>query len=289
MKKFTYMLCITAILVFAASCDEIDTPYKVKNGPVVDTSKSARKILIEEFTGSQCPNCPTAGDLAKSIYEAYQGNVIVVSVHAGDLAEPKPSEGFPYDFTTDVGDELYSYFGVPFTPTGLINRTDASASSKVYGKGAWEQAVSSLNGKKAPVRIELKAEFALGTNTLSADVEVYYPQAGSANQSLVVYVLEDSIIQPQLDKRADPDLVTNYCHNHVLRCSMNSVWGEKLSASDIPLGTTIKKNYTITKGQSGFPNSGDWVPKNLKVVAFVIDKDATNEVLQAEESEVELK
>ena len=289
MKKIAYILCAAAFLAFAVSCDEIDNPYKVKNGPVVDTSKSARKILIEEFTGSQCPNCPAAGDLAKSIEETYQGNVIVVSVHAGDLAQPKPAEGFPYDFTTDVGDELYSYFGVSFTPTALINRTDASASSKVFAKGSWEQKVAALNGLKAPVRIDLNAEFAEASNTLTANVEVYYPQAGSANHALVVYVLEDSIIQPQLDKRADPDLIQNYCHNHVLRCSMNSIWGEKLSSEDIPLGTKIKKTYTVTKGQSGFPNSADWVAKHLKVVAFVIDKDATNEILQVEEAHVVLK
>lgn len=289
MKKLTYILCAAFILAFAASCDEIDNPYKVKSGPVVDTTKSAQKILIEEFTGSQCPNCPSAGQLAMQIQEAYKGNVIVVSVHAGGLAEPKPSEGFPYDFTTDVGDELDSYFGLQYTPTALINRTNSSATSKIFGKGAWETKVADLNGKTAPVRIELKAEFAEASNTLTANVEVYFPQAGAANQSLIVYVLEDSIIQPQLVKDAEPDYVPNYCHNHVLRCSMNSVWGEKLSATDTPTGTTIKKTYTVTKGQSGFPNSADWVAKNLKVVAFVIDKDATNEVLQVEEAAVVLK
>jgi hypothetical protein len=286
LNKALYIFFMALGLAFLASCDEIDTPYKTKVGPVVDTSKSARKILIEEFTGSRCQNCPAAGDLARSLVADYKGNVILVSIHAGDLATPDPEEGFPYKFTTTEGDELFSYFGIPYTPAAMLNRLNSTNTSKSFDKGAWSAKVAELNGKTADVRITLTAEYNQSTKKLTTNAGIYYPKAGTSNHQLVVYVIEDSIIQPQIfSNKTVPD----YCHLHVLRCSLNSTWGEKLSNTDIPIGSTFNKTYSATLPDANYPNSGDWVPSRLHVVAFVIDKDASGEVLQAEEADVVLK
>ena len=71
-------------------CDKIENPVVVKENvintdlypgegdyvipPFGDYPSSTQNVLLEDFTGHRCGNCPTAADIAHELKEEYQGS-----------------------------------------------------------------------------------------------------------------------------------------------------------------------------------------------------------------------
>jgi len=116
MKRHIFLLFIASILFF--SCEE-NMPV-IPEGPTINSDK---KVLVEEFTGVQCVNCPTGSLELENLLSLYGDNLIVVSIHAGDFAPPFPQN--QYDFQTQEADNLINYLGnPPAYPSAVINRKD---------------------------------------------------------------------------------------------------------------------------------------------------------------------
>ena len=82
MKK---SILYTAFLGFAAlftACDEVSEGERYISLPQVETK---RNVLLEDFTGQFCSNCPTAHATINSLKAQYGSSLIAVSVHATDV------------------------------------------------------------------------------------------------------------------------------------------------------------------------------------------------------------
>lgn len=285
------LILLPVLMIFISlfsSCDEVQQPFEKNVNPDTNITKDTPCILLEEFTGYKCINCPKATRmLHELINNSYKDKVIVVAFHAGNFAKPDADaeSHFQYDFRTDVGNELNSFFSVTSNPSATINRTPYQ-SGIVVNWGNWASAIQDYfeKNKTAPVKINLTSNFNRDKNTLTANVDLEYLQAESAGNYLSVWVTENGIKYWQLDREADPKEVENYIHNHVFRHSFNGTWGDQISTSEIPVGTKVSKNYSFT-----FYKSCDWKPGNLNVVAFVYDANAGKKVLQAAETKVIVK
>ena len=67
---------------------------------------SGKTVLIKDFTGARCVNCPAAAEYAHNLqHQLDEDHIFIMSVHAGYLAQPIGS--FP-DFLTDEGTEWYN-------------------------------------------------------------------------------------------------------------------------------------------------------------------------------------
>ena len=122
-KRSTMISIISSIIILAflaTSCDEIGAPY-TKNASERDTLV-LRKILLEDYTGARCGNCPKAHDVIKTLKGLYNDTLIVMAIHATSFATPDPSH--PYDFRTAVGATFNTDFGMGSIgyPIGMINR-----------------------------------------------------------------------------------------------------------------------------------------------------------------------
>lgn len=273
-----------------SSCDIIEGPYDEQL--VIDsTSSPVRNILLEDYTGHQCGNCPCAAKEAINLANLYNGRIIVVATHVGFFARTNATGKFTYDFKTQTGNELDAYFQVDAVglPRGLINRKQYN-SSLILNPSGWASAVSSLldtdgdskvDTLKPAVDIEIDPSYNSTSRTVTADINLEYLEAGNNNHHVVLYVVEDSITNWQLFyAQCSPTSVAydeqNYVHRHVLRGSVNGTWGEQVSANTtIPVGTKITKTYTKVLDPS-------WNDKQIYLVAFVHD-NVTKEVLQVEE------
>ncbi len=263
-------------LVFSG-CDVIDPPYTENPNNDDDTTEKVRKILLEDYTGFTCKNCPIAHSLANDLQSIYGSQLVVISIHAGGYAEP--TDDHPYDFRTAAGDELDDFFGVSRigNPNGTVNRKEFSG-KRVLGPYEWEAAISELANLEPDLLIKLFPEYNGSTRKINVEVEVEYLAEGNINHHLSVYMIEDHVIQYQLNKLVEPNDVYDYDHRHVMRGSMNGTWGDQLSTSTIASGTKFNKSYSYT-----IPQDSDWNPENMSIIAFVHDKNATFEVLQVEE------
>jgi thiol-disulfide isomerase/thioredoxin len=91
---------LAAVLIAASmfSCDKIEPPYR--QGGVVTAE---RKVLLEDYTGSRCVNCPSAARIAHDLKQVYGENLIVLGIHTGFFAFPFPPQ-FPLDLRTPAGE-----------------------------------------------------------------------------------------------------------------------------------------------------------------------------------------
>ena len=86
----------------------------VEDGPFITDYDSyvnpEKKVLIEDFTGHLCPNCPDAARELDAIHDIYGDQIIGMAIHVSkSFARPYPASqapSFQYDFRTNGGDEL---------------------------------------------------------------------------------------------------------------------------------------------------------------------------------------
>ena len=279
MKYYKQILLLSSLLLslFVNSCDIVTAPYNKTTSGNNDTTNDSNltTILLEEYTGFKCKNCPVGARLAHSLVNLYKDRIVLVSLHSGYFAKPDKEGNFIYDFRTEIGEELCQVNNITTFPCGTINRMPYN-NEKVIGSSNWVNAIQEIfnSYKIAPLAINLTPN--LSDKKIDVKVDLIYSENASNQNYLSVWIIEDGIIYWQIDKEAEEQNVENYEHNAVLRYSFNGTWGNLLSSINIATGTKITKEYSYT-----IPDHSDWNTDNLQIVAFVYDGEADGRVLQA--------
>ena len=140
MKIIKILSIIFGLVFLINSCDKVDPPYTTG----FDCESGNQNVLIEDYTGHDCVNCPGAAVTAHDIKSNCEDRVIVIAVHAGYFAKPKaaPSE-YTYDFRTQAGNEWNDYFAIIGNPNGMVNRQSENG-NYVLGPGLWAEAAFKL-------------------------------------------------------------------------------------------------------------------------------------------------
>ncbi len=228
-----------------------------------------QKVLIEDFTGARCNNCPKAHRELTNLLSVYGEQLVGVAIHYGFFAMPLSPE-FPTDFRTEAGDAIgEAFLGTASLPKGLVNRVgDGSPSYSEYG--AWGAQVDDLVNQDAKVGIALSA--GIEDNNINADIYIKGFENIDNPLKVQAFITESDIESPQLDGH---ETTEDYIHNHVLRASMNGNWGEDLTNGAFAKGQIVNKVLTM-------PVSSEWNTEHLSLVVFVYD-DVTKQILQVEE------
>lgn len=256
--KGTTILTIVATSLFA--CDTIDENERYVQ---LETIEAKRNVLLEEFTGQNCPNCPTAHETAARLKEQYGEALITVSIHAGPFAWAEDTQNFP-TFKTPEGNTYADAWGITSYPSGVINRTSGNTS---YSD--WATIVRDEIQKEAELDIELTA--LLNTDKTEISSTTVLKPLSDIEGKLQIWITESNIISRQKNGNK---YIKEYEHNHVYRASVNKVGGESISLSSNVFKTL---NHSIAVKEN-------WNAENLSVVAFVYN---SNGVLQVVESEIE--
>lgn len=286
--KTAIIVLLAAFAVFGTACDIIEAPYlKNPGGPVdttvrdtstvKDSTGAVQNVLLEDYTGHTCGNCPEAADIATDIAKKNPGRVIVMAVHVGVFAVPAPPT-YPADYRTSVGNTLDETFlnSRSGLPNGLVNRTRYNG-RLVLGRQNWEPATNVLLSQPAKLGMAMSHTYYQEDSIIVATVETTYLVPGETDYSLVVYLVENGIVGDQKDYRNKPPLnehVEDYEFEHMLRTSFNGTWGDTLSKVAVPTGAKITKTLRY-KIPAGVP----WKLENCELIAFVIRR-TTNEVVQ---------
>ena len=248
------------------SCDYIEEADRliavddVHTDTPIDTLKTAIKnVLLEDFTGQRCSNCPTGTEVIEQLQEIYGERLIAVGIHGGPL-------GFKGTATvlglaTDVGDEYYSHWQLEYQPVGLVDRHGAVNYTE------WAKAVRDEMALTSDVKMEVQAIFDGSKIDITVMEEAYNDYTGM----LQVWLLEDGITAIQT--MPDGTNNRNYVHNHVLRTPVNGVWGEAIT---IGKGEQKSRSYQQAVDEA-------WNAANLSIVAFVYNDSG---VMQAAKRQV---
>ncbi len=274
-----FVLLIALSFVAFLGCDEINPPYE--KGAVIgptDTSGYGQKVLIEELTGHTCRNCPDGHKVSAQLKGLYGENVITMAVHAGGFAEVTGQ--YPEDFNTPAGTQLKNLFNVSSYPAGIINRQKIDGNF-VRSSTAWSADVSTALNQTAPFKIVLTKTFdaASGGLSLTATIQTKSVVTTKTPVNLAIYVVEDSIVAPQLDKTLGR--IPDYLHRDVLRDSPNGAFGVPISSSmNFASGTKIVKNLNYSfAGKT-------WDLSHCKIIACVCLGDPEYTILQVAEIKV---
>lgn len=284
MKKIIYTITILiSILSINISCDKV----KDVRDPNAEVIKGNRKVLVEDYTGHKCGNCPAAADTLKYLAKKYPGQVIGLAIHAGFFANINTSS-YPTDLRNPVSTAYDNLFGISSAgnPNGLVNRSGYGTGGFIKAYSTWEGEVAQMLSRPAKFEIKIRNNFTASNNNLNSSIIVKSLTNNAGIYKLVVLLSEDSIIAEQLDYRlpSGSQLIPNYEFNHVLREAVNSTWGDPIFAGGAIINdSTVKAfpNYTINSVYNA---------AKCHIIAYVYDADPNSptyyEVLQVEEAHV---
>jgi|ERR1051326_5324054 hypothetical protein len=287
MKKIFY--CGLILSIGFSSCDKVKMPYvKGSAGSTDTTGSNIRKVLIEDFTGAKCGNCPTAAVTINTIKGIHPGKVISIAVHADFYAIPGAAP-YTYDFRTTPGNDYDVFFQPPSFPNGMINRKDYPSGGHWKSVSSWASIVDTLLALPSDASIEITNNYNSTTRNLTTNVKTKFLNPLNGTYKLMVALTEDSIVKPQTDysQPAGQQDVLNYIHRHVLRDAITSTsWGDSVATGLIAAGDSITKTYNYTLPATYPATNGIAPNENLCYVIAYIYNAATYEVIQVEEKKI---
>ncbi len=278
MKNYKLLLVAASLFAFAG-CDKIDNPRTGDGGGgQVDPTKHYRNVLIEDFTGHKCNNCPNAAEQIEVIKGlSFGSQVYAVGIHVTTFFAG-PDANYPEDFRTPTGDQYETFFNISALPTGMVSRTDYTSTGSAHLKNYsnWPSTASVLAAELAKFTIEPTVTYNSTSREVTVDADIAVLEEYTGNLNFIVMITEDGIIAPQ--KMPDGHKKTDYEHNHVLRTTADGAFGIPLSTTTVSPGDTLNYSGNVIL-------DGAWDENNCNVLMFVYDKD-NQEVWQVTEEHV---
>ena len=305
--KRIILFILTAFILY--SCEVIESPYMSDNINPIDTTNNVyvKKVLIEDFTGHTCQNCPNAARELDAILMAYS-NTVGLAIHSvNNFTKPNLeifTQKYTYDFRTQWGEEIDAEFDIVASglPKGMINRIDYSNGEHKKDVAQWSSIV--VDELEKEVKFGLNIDINQTPLMLSDQFDIIVNSEAlsslNGNYKLVVCIAENDIINWQKDGIIDDP---NYIHKHVLRSFLTPTWGDNLAGPEINDGDVYSNAYsciisdlenqninfsnnqtpyTFADSLTSILNVGEWNIENLSVIAYIYDI-SNYEIIQVEE------
>lgn len=307
MKKL-FVLSIIILTAALSSCDKVENP--IRPSVELDTNlfpgnwqnyiypvftqntNTNRNILLEDYTGHNCPNCPAAATAAADLESANPGRVFVASIHAGPggltsfqnlaadcgtAANPtnKYCTVFYNDESLAYGTEFQSGFGFIGNPAGNISRI-TFGSDMFFSYTEWPTYVSqTLTENNLKINLQAHTNYYPETNGLFLHVEAEFLEDLTSDYNLVVYVIENEIIDYQ-NNMSTP--VPDYHHHNTFRgCIDQQAWGQSIPGEhQTGEKSYFDYSYALPSGQNN---------TEFHLLIYVYDV-ATYEILQVIKKEI---
>ncbi|MBL7941278.1 MAG: Omp28-related outer membrane protein [Flavobacteriales bacterium] len=273
--------------VVLTSCDIIDDPALdlgfVYNedlyGPApsfspAPSSEHFKRVIIEDFTGHECGNCPTAHHIAEDLDTQYGDSLAVVAAHVTDLAAPNLPD-FPAEYRTNEGNAWWAPFDGLGIPIGRVNRSGGISNPWPYT--LWGSEVTAQFAQSPLAVLQMQVEYVEENNDLNVHVYTEFLEGLTGTYNLAVVILESHIVSPQLEYLPQPFVWEEYEHNHMLRGSITGPFGLQI-VSNPEANSSVLKSYT-------YGWNSNWIPENCAVLAMLID-NSNGEIVNSVEAEI---
>jgi len=255
--KYIFNLLIISILLF--SCYKSDDVGDIL---LVEPSEFTQKVLIEDYTGTWCVNCPKAGAAIHRVVHGANGNdrFIPVAIHYRSSEE-------------EMMNEFSQALVAQFNPNGIFPTVALNRNEAIWADDYLVSNLESKLNRYAPVGLAINST--LTGNLIDLTVQVGFVEELTTvnNYKLVVYLVEDGLIYPQ-HTISTPSIIEDYVHNDVLRYSFTDTLGDAL-----PNEIAVDHRHTKSFMSIALPNTIQNT-SNIRIVAFVVD--ATNNCLNVQ-------
>jgi hypothetical protein len=252
------------------------------------TRKSDKVLLMELFTGAQCPPCVAADVAFDGLIQTYKPSEIVFLQYHLHIPGPDPMTN------ADSNDRVSYYPEFQGTPSVFFDGTaegsggggmGASKSKYESYRKIIDRALANPSGATVNLKVSRDGDAFKVSATAEARPEQIAKDSakvGGSKLKLRLAVIEDQIRYTGSNKLR--------FHHHVVRDMPGGAAGQSLKDGKVAYETTIKvadlrkdlEKYLSEYQKSGaaFPNAAPLELSNLSVVAFVQD-DGDKSVLNA--------
>jgi hypothetical protein len=222
-------------------------------------AQATRTVLMEEYTGTWCVNCPDGHNIIKSISTTYPNTFLNIGMHNGDAYT------IPYETAMEA---IVQVGGFPRATVDRFTYPQGNFFCMSRSNGAWVNAVAARVNVTAPVEFtKLNATMNPSTRVLTVETDYKFLSSINYDTRITCLVLEDSIIANQTGGGV------NYVHMDVCRATLSAdTWGDVVQPTTVNAGDVFSKTYTYTV-PAGLKE------KNLRVVAFINKKVGASPVL----------
>jgi thiol-disulfide isomerase/thioredoxin len=284
LKMKNTVLGLLGVLFVLASCKEKappinfgnvsgggDTTYVLTTVPAAD----AHNILIEEFTGQSCSNCPAAHTDLENLSNQYPGRLNIIGLYITNFSQTTPPNGATHDFRDSlaavVGNVIYG--GIGSMPGGGVDRilmpTDATI---LLSRGTWPSAIAQQVNVVDSVNLAVKSVYNAAAGTSDITYTVTYVKPVSYPNAINIAVVEDSIT----DLQEFPGTVQSYLYTNVFRSFVTAVpYGDAFlgNMATKEAGRVWQHTYHYTLKQGA-------VAEHCRVIAYITNT-ANNKVMQS--------
>ena len=288
-KYTTAIFCfITFILSFSACKEigpEIDLGDTERDTTLLDTtyitstipSAQQKVVLIEDFTGVRCINCPDGHQQAANIENTNPGRVVAVSLHSDFLGVAYTGQP---ELRIPEAQSLEDLLGpAPAKPVAAIDRVLFSGETSVLQfLQQWSGRTNERLTQNVPVNIEIEniLETLDTARNLKVKIKATYLQNITADNRLTIMLAEENVVAAQL---TNSGVDSNYVHKNVVRAFLTRFNGDVLNA-ELTTGRVFEKEYTL----NNLPQN--WKLNDLKVVALIHNFVTNKEVQQTQVKKV---
>ncbi|MCM1319462.1 MAG: Omp28 family outer membrane lipoprotein [Muribaculaceae bacterium] len=270
--KYTSILSAAAMALALTACDNIDENDRLIP---IDFAKSDKVVLVEEFTGSRCPNCPDGAATIASIHEhpVYGARVIPVSLYPTQLSSLTRPFSSEQDLRTAEARDIFAVYNTRNAlPAAMFNRRTFNDAVLQVTYTQWGGFVSSIfdEGGYPPVNIDLSCNYNKDTRELTINYHTQFVDEIQEEILFQVYVVENGVVTQQ---SSTAGIIEKYTNNHVLRKAVNGTWGTSYSDGHLP-GSSFEDSVTTTL-------KDNWNADNIQVIGFICYASGNREVLHA--------
>ena len=277
MKRIFFLLSFFA-LSFSA-CEEISPvvtgTMKTEEPPPPPPENQQRQVLVEEFTGVKCVNCPNGAILIEELLVKHGNQLIAISIHAGVFSDPYPQSA--YDFRTPAGNGILNFLGQPFGyPSAVVDRKKFDGQFDLQlGSNEWAGYIAEEAAKEPKVKIDVQHTFDASSRETDIEVILFVEETiDEPDVRLSLLFTENDIVDHQLTPASSPGTDPNYKHKHVFRGKVTPFDGEQITDN-------LTQGSIITRSYNNHPIPEEWNEENVKIIAIVSLAGERKDVLQA--------
>lgn len=224
--------------------------------------KMERTVLLMDFTGQRCVNCPEAHEVVEDLVEQYSDSALIaVSIHAGALATSVDRTNFERNnigLMIEEGQEMNDAFGIESWPMGAVDKINDLNAAMTSDK--WPDAVYNALQQPAGALINLEASYNPDNSMITISGEAM--SSTTRNAAIQYWIVENGIVARQDSKNGK---IEDYVHNNVLR---DVVYPVK-TGQPLTLVADVWSDKIEASVQCKWTDKERWNPDSLFVVAFV--------------------
>ena len=261
MRKLLSVFTLSAVMLLTG-CDIIDINNTTK--PYTPTG-GGKTVLIKDFTGVRCVNCPAAAEVAHELqHQLGEDRVFIMSVHAGFLAT---AVGLFPDFTTPEGTEWYNNNSA--NPLFSVDHV-ALTEGNTLNESQIDTPVSDALAEPQTFDIAIENSYDESTRQLRVNSTMTSVSEYTGDLYVTVCLLEDSIVGRQV---VPGGIDTAYMFRNVFRGTLNGVDGERIANGPVYVDDEFTKEYTTTLDEA-------YNADQCYIMTYVADKGLGGKILQ---------